>query len=89
MLTKKLGRIVRLHRVTSNRRDSVDGPGWEYGHVAIEDCSRFAYVEILPDAVMADLDPGHCFSIAEGMGSFALSRDPRYPCRGGVPPWAD
>ena len=48
--TKKLGRIIRpSHRVTGNRRDTVDGAGWEYAHVAIDDCSRFAYVEILPD----------------------------------------
>jgi transposase InsO family protein len=48
--TKKLGRIVRpSHRVTGNRRDSVDGAGWEFAHVAIDDCSRFTYVEILPD----------------------------------------
>lgn len=47
---KKLGRIVRpSHRVTGNRRDSVDGAGWEYAHVAIDDCSRYTYVEILPD----------------------------------------
>ena len=25
------------------------GAGWEYAHVAIDDCSRFKYVEILPD----------------------------------------
>ncbi len=48
--TKKLGRIVQPgHRITGNRRDSVRGSGWEYAHVAIDDCSRFAYVEILPD----------------------------------------
>jgi transposase InsO family protein len=48
--TKKLGRIVQPgHRVTGNRHDSVDGAGWEYAHVAIDDCSRFAYVEVLPD----------------------------------------
>jgi transposase InsO family protein len=48
--TKKLGRIVRpSHRVTGDRRDSVEGAGWEYAHVAIDDCSRFTYVEILPD----------------------------------------
>lgn len=30
MDTKKLGRIVRpSHRVTDNRRDSVEGAGWE------------------------------------------------------------
>jgi transposase InsO family protein len=48
--TKKLGRIERpSHRVTGNRRDATRGAGWEYAHVAIDDCSRFAYVEILPD----------------------------------------
>jgi transposase InsO family protein len=48
--TKKLGRIMRpSHRVTGNRRDSVDGAGWEFAHVAIDDCSRWAYVELLPD----------------------------------------
>ncbi len=48
--TKKLGRIVRpSHRVTGDRRDSVDGAGWEFAHVAIDDHSRFTYVEILPD----------------------------------------
>ncbi len=47
---KKLGRIVRpSHRVTGDRRDTVEGAGWEFAHVAIDDCSRFAYVEILPD----------------------------------------
>lgn len=47
---KKLGRIVRpSHRVTGNHRDSVAGAGWEYAHVAVDDCTRFAYVEILPD----------------------------------------
>jgi len=47
---KKLGRIVQPgHRITGNPRDSVVGAGWEYAHVAIDDCSRFAYVEILPD----------------------------------------
>ena len=47
---KKLGRIVRpSHRVTGDRRDSHNRAGWEYAHVAIDDCSRFTYVEILPD----------------------------------------
>ena len=48
--TKKLGRIVQpSHRVTGNRRHSLRGVGWEYAHVAIDDCSRYLYVEILPD----------------------------------------
>lgn len=43
-------RIVRPgHRVTGDSRDSVEGAGWEYANVAIDDCSRYTYVEILPD----------------------------------------
>ncbi len=47
---KKLGRIIRpSHRVTGDRRDSVDGAGWEYVHVAIDDHSRIAFSAIYPD----------------------------------------
>lgn len=46
---KTLGRIARpSHRVTGNRRDSVEGIGWEHLHVAIDDASRLAYTEVLP-----------------------------------------
>ena len=39
---KKLGRISQpSHRITGNRRDTVRGSGWEYAHIAIDDCSRF------------------------------------------------
>lgn len=45
---KKLGRIAKVgHRVTGNRRDRTRGAGWEYVHVAIDDASRLAYVEVL------------------------------------------
>ena len=48
--TKKLGRIVRpSHRVTSNRRDSVDGAGWETLFVAIDDHARIAFTAMHPD----------------------------------------
>lgn len=48
--TKKLGRIVRPgHRVTGDRRDTVEGAGWEFGHMAVDDASRFALGEVLPD----------------------------------------
>jgi transposase InsO family protein len=48
--TKKLARIARVgHRITGDRRDTVDGAGWEYAHVAIDDASRTAYVEVLAD----------------------------------------
>jgi transposase InsO family protein len=47
---KKLGRIVRpSHRVTGKRRDSVDGAGWEYVHVAIDDHPRIAFSAVYPD----------------------------------------
>jgi transposase InsO family protein len=46
---KPLGRIVRIgHRIDPRRRGSV-GAGWEYVHVAVDDHSRAAYVEVLPD----------------------------------------
>ncbi len=48
--TKKLGRIVRpSHRVTGDRRDSVDGAGWEAAHIAIDDHSRVAFAQVLAD----------------------------------------
>ncbi len=47
---KKLGRIERTgHRITGNRRDRTRGAGWEFAHVCIDDHSRLAYVEMLPD----------------------------------------
>jgi transposase InsO family protein len=47
---KKLGRFWRPgHRVTGDRRGTSGGAGWEYVHVCIDDASRAAYVEILPD----------------------------------------
>lgn len=50
MDTKKLGRIVRpSHRVTGDRRDSVDGAGWEFAHVAIDDHSRAGFVQLHSD----------------------------------------
>jgi transposase InsO family protein len=47
---KRLGRIVKVgHRITGNRHDQVDGAGWEYMHVAIDDCSRVGYAQVLSD----------------------------------------
>jgi transposase InsO family protein len=47
---KKLGRIGRIgHRITGDRRRRVRGIGWEYVHVAVDDATRVAYVEALPD----------------------------------------
>jgi transposase InsO family protein len=47
---KKLGRIGRAgHRVNGDRRTRSRGIGWEFVHVAIDDCTRLAYVEVLDD----------------------------------------
>ncbi len=48
--TKPLVRIGRVgHRIHGDRTTKVRGIGWEYVHVAIDDASRLAYVEVLPD----------------------------------------
>jgi transposase len=61
---KKLGRIHNgaghrfighpgLRRAAGYRRDAAGVPrnhvGWEYVHIAIDDCTRLAYAEVLPD----------------------------------------
>jgi transposase InsO family protein len=47
---KKLGRIGRPgHRVNGDRRTRSRGIGWEYVHIAIDDATRLAYVEVLDD----------------------------------------
>jgi transposase InsO family protein len=48
--TKKLGRIERMsHRITGNPRDSVDGAGWEFLFVAIDDHARIGFTQMHPD----------------------------------------
>lgn len=50
MDSEKLGRIVRpSHRVTDSRRNSVDGAGWGFAHVAIDDHSRAGFVQMYDD----------------------------------------
>lgn len=47
---KKLGRFHRAgHRITGDRHNASDGAGWDFVHVAIDDATRLAYVEVLPD----------------------------------------
>jgi transposase InsO family protein len=49
---KKLGRFERTgHRITGDRtgQSKSRGIGWEYLHLAVDDHSRLAYSEILPD----------------------------------------
>lgn len=56
MDTKKLGRFNAVgHRITgdrtgqSNQRSGSAAPGWEFVHVAVDDHSRVAFSQILPD----------------------------------------
>jgi transposase InsO family protein len=47
---KKLARFRRIgHRITGDRRGQSEGAGWEFVHLAVDDASRLAYVEVLPD----------------------------------------
>jgi transposase InsO family protein len=47
---KKLGRIGHPgHRVNGDRRTRTHGIGWEYVHIAVDDATRLAYVEVLED----------------------------------------
>ena len=52
---KKLGRIARPgHRMLGRQRAGghhrrAYEHGWEFVHIAIDDCTRLAYVEVLPD----------------------------------------
>jgi transposase InsO family protein len=49
---KKLGRFDRVgHRITGDRRGQSKsrGIGWEFVHVCIDDASRIAFSQILPD----------------------------------------
>ena len=47
---KKLGRIGGVgHRITGDRRGQKKGIGWEFLHVCVDDASRLASTEILPD----------------------------------------
>jgi hypothetical protein len=49
--TKQLARFQRIgHRITGDRRQGCSrGAGYEKVHVAVDDATRLAYVEVLPD----------------------------------------
>jgi transposase InsO family protein len=88
---KKLGRIHQGagHRVTGRRRDTgrrADAAGvrrlqvgWEYVHIAIDDCTRLAYAEVLPDekatTVVAFLRRAVAFYTRHGMSVEQLLTD--------------
>jgi len=48
--TKKLGCIQGIgHRIHGDRRRRARGVGWEFLHVCVDDATRVAYAEVLPD----------------------------------------
>jgi transposase InsO family protein len=48
--TKKLARIEAVgHRIHGDRSRKREGAGWEFLHVCIDDATRVAYGEVLPD----------------------------------------
>jgi transposase InsO family protein len=48
--TKKFAKIKKIgHRITGDRRGNKHGLGWEFLHVCIDDATRVAYAEVLPD----------------------------------------
>lgn len=70
MDTKKLGRIDGIgHRITGDRtrQSNRRGIGWECLHVAIDDASRLAYTEVLPDEKKGTV----CAFTARALGWFA------------------
>jgi transposase InsO family protein len=47
---KPLARIVKVgHRIHGDRAHKAKGGGYEFAHVAVDDYSRVAYVEVLPN----------------------------------------
>jgi transposase InsO family protein len=97
--TKKLGRIAGIgHRITGRRSGMANrhrGIGWEYLHVAVDDASRLALTEILPDeraaSAIAFLEralawfAGHGITVERIMtdnGSAYRSRSFRHACTG-------
>jgi len=59
------------HRVNWNRRRASRGSGWEYLHVAIDDCSRVSYATFLPDETGAScaafLHPARAWFTRQGI----------------------
>ena len=77
---KKLGRIERAgHRVHGDRRTRVRGAGWEFVHVAIDDATRLAYVEVLADeskeSVVGFLERAVAHMAGHGVGVAAVMTD--------------
>jgi transposase InsO family protein len=70
---KKLGKFSRVgHRITRSRaaQPQKRGAGWEFVHVCIDDASRIAYTDIMPDekAVSAIAFLKACIAYYQSLG---------------------
>ena len=68
---KKLGRIDGVgRRITGDRRGQKRGRGWDFLHVCVDDASRLAYTEIMPDERKASAVTflGHALAWCAGLG---------------------
>lgn len=77
---KKLVRIERPgHRFHGDRRTKVEGAGWEYVHVAIDDHTRVAYAEVLRsetgDETVGFMERMRAFFLAHGVTVKAIMSD--------------
>ena len=77
---KKLGKIGRIgHRIHGDWRKRSRGIGWERVHVAIDDCTRLSYVEVLPDergpTTAGFLERAHAWFAALGIRVRAIMTD--------------
>jgi transposase InsO family protein len=85
--TKKLGRIVGgpRHRATGDRRDTVRGAGWTVLYAALDDATRLAYTELLPDELGATaagfLHRAHAHFAARGVAVRRVLTDNGSPFR--------
>ena len=69
---KKLGKIGQVgHRIHGDRQRKARGVGWEFVHVAIDDCTRVGYAEVLADeqatTTVAFLERAYAWSAALGI----------------------
>jgi transposase InsO family protein len=85
---KKLGRFSRPGaRMTGNPHDYTPGAGYEFVHVAIDDASRLAFAQILPDestrSALRFLDAALAYFLSLGIKAKALMSDNGgcYRCR--------
>jgi transposase InsO family protein len=69
---KKLGRIERPgHRVTGTREGRIQGAGWEFLYVAVDDHSRVAFTQLYPDerkeSALSFLQGAHAYYASLGI----------------------